>query len=134
MYLGGLNSTEKKMFLGLVVEMAMVDGVYSEEEKAIIYAYCQEMQVEFEKEYEKQSVDEILSFIKVNSSCITKKIFVFELVGVALTDGTYDEREKALVLRMCQEFGIDVEFITQSENVIKEYISFQKRINQIVLE
>ena len=133
MYLSNLNNIEKKAFLGLVVEMAMADGDYSEEEHAIVYAYCQEMKIEFEKEYEKKSVEEILSVVKSNSSGITKKIFIFELLGVALTDGTYDEREKELVLRLCREFEIDVDFVIQCENVIKEYMSFQERINQIVL-
>lgn len=133
MYLNSLKENEKKLFLGMAYDLAFVDGDYSKEEQAIMEAYSHEMQYEFDINTMVKSKDEIIDEIKSNSTIRTKRIFVFELIGLAMVDGNYDENERQLIQKMEVEFGLMKNFSKECEKVIAEYISFQERINSIVL-
>ena len=124
---------EKKLFLGMAYDLAFVDSNYSKEEQAIMEAYSHEMQCEFDINTMVKSEDEIIDEIKSNSTIRTKRIFVFELIGLAMVDGNYDENERQLIQKMEVEFGLMKNFSKECEKVIAEYISFQERINSIVL-
>lgn len=134
MYLAILSKEEKELFLGLAFALATADGDYSKEEKETIAAYCQEMQMEFDQEKMEKPIDEILGKIKLESNKKTKKIVIFEAIGLAMTDGNYDKSERDLVTHMEKEFGIESDFSRECELALNEYLSFQSRLNQLVLE
>ena len=50
MYLNLLKDQEKKMFLDLCKTIGNSDGDYSDSEKTIIKAYCQEMNIPYDDE------------------------------------------------------------------------------------
>lgn len=133
MYLALLDEKEKGLFLGLAYALASADGDYSDEEKAVINGYCQEMQTQFELEMIK-STDYIVSEIKAKSNEKVKKIFIFELIGLAMADGDYSDNERALIRKMEKEFNTEKEFAKRCEDVLNEYITFQERINRLILE
>ena len=133
MYLSILNQKEKELFLELAYNLASADGDYSSKENALINGYCQEMQIEFEVKMMTRSLDYIISTIKKESFIIFKKIFVFELIGLAMVDKNYDESERDLIGRLENEFGMEANFASECEKILNEYISFQEKINQLVL-
>ena len=133
MYLSLLNKEEKEVFLGMAYHLASVDGNYSEEEKAMIDGYCQELQCTFDEETMIKPIGELRKRIK-NSSEKTKKIFIFELVGLAMADGKYDNDEKEIIGQMIMEYGLNSDFASKCESLLNEYIEFQSRINNLVLE
>ena len=133
MYLSLLKPEEKSLFLGLAYELASADGSYSNEEKLIIESYCNEMQIEFNKELMVNSIDEILKKIVEISDDRTKKIIIFEVIGLAMVDGTYAESEKSMILNMEKLFGIGNSFVKRCENVLYEYIQLQEKINKLIL-
>ena len=133
MYLSILNQKEKELFLELAYNLASADGDYSSKENALINGYCQEMQIEFEVKMMTRSLDYIISTIKKESSIIVKKIFVFELIGLAMVDKNYDESERDLIGRLENELGMEANFASECEKILNEYISFQEKINQLVL-
>jgi tellurite resistance protein len=133
MYLALLDKEEKELFLGLAFDLAAADGNYSDEEKAMMDAYCQEMQITFDKEAMVQTEDDIIASFKNKSDNKAKKILIFELIGLALADGNYDASEKALVSKLEKEFEMEDGFADKCENILMEYLAFQGKINQLIL-
>ena len=60
MYLALLNENEKKSFLGMVFNLATVDGDYSDVEKNLIDAYCQEMTCVFDEKSMVKPMEELI--------------------------------------------------------------------------
>lgn len=134
MYLALLSEKEKEMFLGVAFNLAAVDGDYSDEEKTVINGYCQEMQCIFDEKTMVKPMDVLIKDIKSNSDNRIKKIFVFELIGLAMADGNYDEDERALINKLEVEFDIGLGFAKKCETILNEYIAFQTKLNQLILE
>ena len=61
------------------------------------------------------------------------RIIVFEMMGLALADGKYDEKEKRLFSDMMVRFGLDAGFANDCKKVLEDYFVLQNRINEIVL-
>ena len=129
MYLGLLKESQKEMFLELAINLAKSDGDYSEEEHAIITSYCQEMQISFERDKKNRSIDELVSEFALLCTAQEKKIIAFEIIGLAMCDNVYHEKEKTIIEKMRKEFGLGNEFLEKCKTVIKEYIELQKKIN-----
>ena len=133
MYLVMLNSQEKELFLGLAYAIASSDGTYSDVEKKMINAYCQEMQIDFKEDSMIKPVEDIiLTFTKVSSEEI-KKIVVFEAIGIAMVDGGYDENERKIIIEMEEKFKLEAGFNKKCESLLNEYISIQHRMNQLII-
>lgn len=133
MYLAVLKNEEKELFLNMVYRIAVSDDDFSENEQNMIAGYCQEMQTSFNAGRMTKSIDEIISQINQISSVQTKRIIVFEAVGLAMADGNYDDNERRIIAGMEQKFGLDAGFANGCEAVLQEYIVFQNKINKLVL-
>lgn len=133
MYLALLNKNEKVVFLGMAYNLATVDGDYSEAEKNIIDGYCQELQIVFDEKTMINPMDDLIKKIAQNSSERTKKIIIFELIGLAMADGNYDNDERKIVANMEAEFDVSSNFADTCESILNEYITFQNRINSLVI-
>ena len=133
MYLALLDEKEKELFLGLAYNLAAADGNYSDEEKAVISGYCQEMQFGFDEKNMVKATDVLLDLINSNSSMKTKKIIIFELVGLAMADASYDADERALINLAEKQFGVKKGYANNCEGELSKYIEFQTKLNQIVL-
>nr|WP_304430005.1 hypothetical protein [uncultured Acetatifactor sp.] len=134
MYLASLSQEEKELFLGLALVLAASDGEYSDDEKTIIEGYCQEMQLSIDQEKTiMKSVDDLIGKLSVFSNEKSKRILVFEAIGLAMADGHYDKREKELITKIEKELNMETEFANKCEAVMNEYILFQGRINELIL-
>ena len=133
MYLSLLNENEKIYFLGLAYNIATIDGNYSNEEKAMINGYCQEMQVEFNEKTMINSNDFFITKINSSSDNKVKRIILFELIGLAMSDNNYDEIEKEMVLDLSNSFEIESSYLDKCEDALIKYITFQNKLNKLVL-
>ncbi|MDY6232139.1 hypothetical protein [Peptostreptococcus porci] len=133
MYLALLTEREKIVFLGMAYNIATIDGDYSDAEKAMINGYCHELQCQFDENTMIKPMESLIQAIKVNSSEKTKKIFVFELIGLSLADVNYGSDERKLISQMLTEYNIDSDFANKCESMVSEYIGFQGRINKLIL-
>lgn len=133
MYLSLLNPEEKNLFLELAVTIAAADGDFSSDEKIMVQAYCNEMQISYDEEIKPHALDELLFALQEKSSERTKKIIVFELIGLAMSDKKYDESEKDIILKLQKEFNLTQNFTEQCEQIILDYISFQEKLNALIL-
>ena len=105
MFLNQLSEREKKAFLELTVHVSNSNGVFADEEKAMIQEYCKEMEI---KEFNMDNIvplEEIIGEIK-KSSLHIKKIILLEILGLVYADGTYDADEKSFVLNFVNFYDI----------------------------
>lgn len=133
MYLTLLKEEQKELFLGLAFHLASADGDYSDEEKAVIAGYCQEMQMTFDQDKMVKPIKEIISKINLSCNSCEKRIIVFEAIGLVMADNNYDEVERRIVKLMTDTFDLGDRFAKNCEVVLNEYISFQNRINKLVI-
>ncbi len=134
MYLNLLKENEKELFIGLAYDLASADGDYSDDEKTLINSYCQEMQIIFDKNNVVSPAVNIINEIAEKTGDQVKKIIVFELIGLAMVDGNYNENERMLINQIQEKFKIDSGFADKCEGVLVDYIAFQGKINQLVLD
>ena len=91
MFLTELNKEEASAFLSLVTQFAKVDETFAKEEKRLIDEYLDELNLK-EKDIKDLSYEEIINVLKKSKNRI-KSIVYFELVGLALVDGEYGDKE-----------------------------------------
>jgi len=104
MFLNELSKKEALAFVSLIENLAKVDAVYSDCEKELIDAYLEELSLKAEGR-------EVLTFeAAVNelndSTSRIKNIVYFELVGVALVDGQYEDKELEFLNNLAAQFNI----------------------------
>lgn len=91
MFLKEFNKEESKAFINLVNQFANVDDNLVKEEEKLIKEYKKELNIE--EDYDLVlAYDDVISILRRSSERI-KKIVYFELVGLALIDGNYEDIE-----------------------------------------
>ena len=91
MFLNELNKEESRAFLGLVTKLANIDDVFAKEERKLVNEYMEELNLSDSPE-EILEYDEVISILK-DTTTRKKSIIYFELVGLALVDGEYGDKE-----------------------------------------
>ena len=132
MYLANLDEQKKRIFLDIAHERVQVDGEFSYDEKVIIQAYCQEMNI-VDYEYHKRSRDEIVGDIKKYLTQEDVKIILFELIGLCLADGNYDKSEKEFINNLCSELNVENVYSDKCEEYVRDYLKLQLKINELVI-
>lgn len=132
MYLALLKENEKEQFLSLAVALACTDGDFGKEEHFMITLYCDEMGVE---DHIPTIADKNLIIDEVikNSEIQNKKIFIFELIGLAMADNSYEESERTFLNDTAVKFGLNENYVKNCENIISEYLQLQNKINNLVI-
>lgn len=133
MYLSKLSEKQKNLFLELAYQLALIDNDYSEKEKIMIKSYCDEMGMEVPAAVRAASIDEIISAMNSGCMALEKKIIVFEMLGLAMVDGNYDESEREILAEIMRVFEVEEDFARESEKLLDEYIGMQNRMNTLVL-
>ena len=105
MFLNEMNKNEAIAFINLVRELVKVDNDFAKEEKRLVEEYMEELQLK-DSEVNNLNYDEIMDVLKVSSSRI-KSIVYFELVGLSLIDGNYDEKENDFLEKVGKDLNIE---------------------------
>lgn len=129
-----LNGEEKELFLSLAHGLALIDGNFGDEERAIIAGYCEEMVIKPIKEENIKSLKETIKRFGEISDKRIKKVVIFEAIGLAMSDNNYDDNERKIVANMEQQFNLNKGFANKCEMILKEYILFQNKINQLIID
>lgn len=104
MFLNELEKNEGIAFIALVQELANIDKTFSNEEKELYIDYLNELNLK-ENEVEKIKMDTVFEILN-KSSVRCKEILYFELVGLALIDGEYEEKEVEFLENVGDKLGI----------------------------
>lgn len=119
MFLNELNKKEALAFVSLIENLSKVDDVYAECEKVLVDSYIKELSLATENR-ETLSFEAAINEFNASSSRI-KNIVYFELVGVALVDGAYEDRELVFLNNLAANFNI-------SKKKQIEYVDFFKKV------
>lgn len=133
MYLAILNNKQKQLFLEFAYYLAAIDGDYSDSEKLMMESYCHEMRVSFNIDELGKSIDDVINEMQAECGEREKKIVIFEAIGLAMSDGDYDQTEKEFINSTMLKFGIEESFNRECEDVLNEYIEFQNKLNRLVI-
>lgn len=104
MFLNELSKNEGIVFMQLVKNLANIDNTFAKEEKNLYYDYLKELNIE-ENEVADDNLNSICKVLE-GSSERTKNIIYFELIGLALIDGEYDEKEVAFLEEAGEKLSI----------------------------
>lgn len=104
MFLNELNEKEAIAFVNIVLEFANVDNTFAKEEKEVLKGYLEELKLN----------KDVLGTVTFNEAIETlnsskqriKNIIYFELVGIALVDGEYGEKEIDFLDNIAEKFAI----------------------------
>ena len=104
MFLNQLNAQEKTAFLELAHYVARCDGIFREEEQAVISTYCTEMGINninfAESEF---NLEVTLAKFQIPTS---QKIVLLEIMALIYADNRFHSEEQKVVSTMLEKFGI----------------------------
>ncbi|KZL91082.1 TerB family tellurite resistance protein [Clostridium magnum] len=122
MFLNELNKKEAIDFIKIVETLAKIDDTFAQSEKELLSEYIEELSLTNETieslDFE-ASVKELVS-----STDRIRNIIYFELVGLALADGSYDEKEVEFLNNLAVQFDI-------STKKQKEFIDYFKIVKEV---
>lgn len=132
MYLSFLNRKEKIVFLSLAYHVAQLDQVVTDEEIKLIESYKKELGELITEEELISNMNHLLELLS-EVTLQNKKIIVFELIGLSLSDNNFDESERNFISKLCKDFELDLDYMVQCETLVLDYLNLQNRINSTVL-
>ena len=115
MFVNRLHENEKIAFAALLDALIHSDEVLTIEEETIRVALYKEMNLDYQPDQSKFSLESACSAFLSHSS---KVAALFELIGVGLVDSEYSAEESELVSRIGLEFGFSELDITHMENLV----------------
>lgn len=104
MFLNELKENEAKAFINLVNKFANIDEVFAKEEKELIEDYLEELNLD-KNSVNSMELEDIIKEFK-SASDRTRLIVYFELVGLALVDGDYGDKEVDFLDEIAVAFDI----------------------------
>ncbi len=134
MYLSVLGEKQKESFMDLAYQLSMADTVFSDEEQMVMQGYLGELGIDYDYVANAKSLDAIIGQLLTNGCEESeKKVMVFELVCLAMSDDDYDDRERALIERLSVSFGFPSDFCDKCEAALKAYLEAQDNLTSLVL-
>ncbi len=132
MFLYSLDIRQRELFMELAIKAAECNGIVESEEINMLQSYGTEMGLQPIYETNK-STESIVSELKEISDEKTKRIILFELFAILISDSCYDDKEKRFVERLGKEFSISADDRKKMLDILYEYRDVVKRITDLVL-
>lgn len=133
MYLEFLKEHERELCIELAINLASMDGDFSQKERFLIEGYCADAGVKYDFRKEITPLQEIIDGLKAEANVTEKKIIVFEMIRLAIVDNVFHENESALINDLATQFGLEDSYVQECKEVLESYISIEKKINLLVL-
>lgn len=131
MFLNQLSAEEKEAFISLSIHASNSNGIFAEEEKAMIQEYCREMGILFFDAGKAKSMVEIVEIFK-KADLHIKKVVLLEILGLIYSDGLFDDAEREFIRGYASDIGLTDEDVDKQIAVMKEYLQVLKKIAEVV--
>lgn len=113
--------------MDLAIKAAEANAVVEIAEKNVLKAFASEMEIEPRYSSGIQ-LEELLESIAAITSSKNRKIMVFEIMGILISDSEFDEMEKNFVDKICSYLGIAKTEKDQMLSLIIQYSLLYKDI------
>jgi hypothetical protein len=134
MFLSLLKENNKELFLKVCVYASLANGVFADEEKAMIFAYCREMNIAERIPESDDGLESVLKDLVVSCDAVEKKIVVLEILGLIKSDGVYDEKEKLFMKQLADGLQINESVVDKLNSLLEIYVAVCKEIRTAVCE
>ena len=121
MFLNKLEQSNKEDFLKLCVHASLSNGVFADEEKETLFAYCREMNVKETIPEATETFDELINRISDNTNIIEKRIFILEILALVKSDGVYDEKEQIFMGNVLQGLDLSDDVLEKFDVLLEKY-------------
>lgn len=123
MFLNSLSSNEKNNFMKLAIAVIKADGVIENNEKQVLSAYANEMQIGIEGIDVQYDIDHIIESLSKESTDQSKRVIFVELLALAFADSKYANEEKNIIQKLANSFNLGEEFIERAISLQDSYIA-----------
>lgn len=120
MFLHILKENEKEAFIDLARLAAACNGSVSEEEEIMIEQYCGEMGISLPMSHA-HTLDGVLACFE-NSDSKSRKVVIFEIIGLLFSDGDYDEKEIQFIEKIAAALSVSKEQVGEMMELTGRYL------------
>ena len=120
MFLSGLTDNQKVSFLFLLHDFVRADNKLTKQEKQIVAV------LETELGCDLTSIPKDMDFAKASNSFRsfrTRRVVLFELIGVGYVDTEFSIEESEYVLRLADRFGVSEVEVQEMQSIVLSIIS-----------
>lgn len=128
MFLNQLIESNKEGFLKICVHAALANGVFAEEERDVLYAYCREMNVDIHIPETSETFEELLSELNNSATQKEKNIIVLETLALVEADGRYDEKEKEFMKKLINGLIVPESTLEKFIVLLEKYTEISKEL------
>ena len=132
MYLRRLSQPAKEVFIDIAKYLCNADGIVDKREEKLLAAYGEELQMTISLDAPQKSLEALATNLNAATDRIQKRIVVFELMGLALVDGTYADEEKAFFKLLGEKLDLRPTFTERCEASIRAYMAVHKEIDEVI--
>lgn len=129
MYLNSLTQEEKCAFYSIANSIISADGLIREKEAEMMQKYLEEM--ELTDALPVQSFDDALAMLE-NTAQTTKRKLYFELVGITMCDDEYERKEKSVLTKISDSFGLLREEASEIAACVAQFNELQQKLDYII--
>lgn len=133
MFLELLTDQQKELCIELAINLASSDGNFSQKERMLIEGYCADAGVTYDFRKEVLPLQAIIENLIIDAGLTEKKIIIFEMMRLAVVDNVFHENEKDLIHDLAVQFEVDLDYVRECEETIKEYVAIQEKMNRLVI-
>lgn len=133
MYLEFLKDRERELCIELAINLASMDGNFSQKERLLIEGYCADAGVTYDFRKELPPLQQIIEFLVLESNLTERKIIVFEMVRLAIVDNVFHENEKDLIDDLAVQFELEDSYVEQCREVLEAHLNIEEKMNLLVL-
>lgn len=131
MFLRPLKAEQKVLFLGLAERAALANKITEEPERQLLAAFADEMGIA-PADRSGLELDALCKELKELSSLKELHQMTFEIVGMLLSDSSFDADEQAFLSTIAVAFGISAETIAEMKQCVDDYMILIRRINKLM--
>lgn len=131
MFLNQLNNEQKEAFISLGVHASNANNDFAKKEKEMLQEYCKEMGIVFFDSSNTMTMDKIVEIFK-DSDVIVKRIVLLEILGLLLSDGSYDKLENTFIVSFVEKIGLSQNDIDKEKELLYKYLDVYKEVSTAI--
>ena len=134
MFLNQIEETNKEDFLKVCVHASLSNGVFAEEEKETLFAYCRELNVKEHIPETPESFEKLIKKISAETNMKEKRIFILEILALVKSDGVYDEIEQGFMKTLSEGLGLQYDTVEMFDELLSKYVEIGKELFAAIVE